>query len=182
MVLYDGGDNAAHSLPEETPKRHVLKRLLSYLSRVETKPFEDREATQQMSLDDLGFGPEPQPRDPAEFAPGTGLLLCIDDVEIVIDDPDHDIWLGRFNDKMPPPRDAYIVNLTDLEGYKRGVSRLHAVIHVTDDWRLELVDLASSNGTYLNGRSLVPHQAYALQDGDEIRLGQLPIMLYFMYP
>jgi pSer/pThr/pTyr-binding forkhead associated (FHA) protein len=35
------------------------------------------------------------------------------------------------------------------------------------------MDMGSTNGTYVNGRRLVPNQTYILRDGDEIRFSRL---------
>jgi pSer/pThr/pTyr-binding forkhead associated (FHA) protein len=48
------------------------------------------------------------------------------------------------------------------------VSRRHAVLEVYDLDTIILKDLASTNGTYHNGR-LIDH--CKLQDGDEVRMG-----------
>ena len=49
------------------------------------------------------------------------------------------------------------------------VSRQHAVLRVSaEPWRIEIVDLESKNGTFVNGRAL-PSQF--LVDGDLVRIG-----------
>jgi len=40
-----------------------------------------------------------------------------------------------------------------------------------------VVDLDSTNGTFLNGMRIMPHQPRILRDGDEIRLGLLKIIV-----
>ncbi len=49
------------------------------------------------------------------------------------------------------------------------ISRYHARFHVTED-RLELEDLGSRNGTYVNGRRL--SGKVDLQDADQVRIGR----------
>jgi adenylate cyclase len=49
------------------------------------------------------------------------------------------------------------------------VSRLHSIIHLEDNGAFWLVDLGSSNGTFLNKRRL--HEPTRLHDGDEINIG-----------
>jgi len=72
------------------------------------------------------------------------------------------------------------VDLTPFSGYRMGVSRRHAEIrHDVVANVLELFDLGSSNGSYLNGERLVAHRGYRLRDGDQIRLGQLFIKIHF---
>jgi hypothetical protein len=71
------------------------------------------------------------------------------------------------------------IDLTPLAGYRLGVSRRHAEIHWYQDNTLRLYDLGSSNGTFLNGERLEVNKAYTLYNGDEIRLGQLGLYIYY---
>lgn len=71
------------------------------------------------------------------------------------------------------------VDMTPFAGYRLGVSRRHAAIRRTDNNQLELWDLGSSNGTYLNGVRLAAHRPNRLKDGDEIRLGQMVMRVRF---
>jgi adenylate cyclase len=49
------------------------------------------------------------------------------------------------------------------------VTRLHSIIHLEDNGAFWLVDLGSSNGTFLNKRRL--HEPARLHGGDEINIG-----------
>lgn len=71
------------------------------------------------------------------------------------------------------------IDLTPYAGYRMGVSRRHAAIRFGDDDTLNLWDLGSSNGTFLNGTRLNAHRPYPLHDGDEIRLGQMIIRVLY---
>jgi hypothetical protein len=62
------------------------------------------------------------------------------------------------------------VTLDDDAALSKGVSRLHAKIICGQD-NYYIVDLNSTNATYVNGTSLIPQQAYSLADGDIIELG-----------
>jgi len=64
---------------------------------------------------------------------------------------------------------------SDLRLAEERVSRRHALIHGQGEHEYWLVDLGSSNGTYLNGRRL--SQPVRLRDGDELGLG--PCRLVF---
>lgn len=116
--------------------------------------------------------------DAEDFPSGGSLRLEISDAAAAIDVPYKKlIVLGR---RDPSTGLTPEVDLTPYAGYRMGVSRRHAEIrHVTDDNSLEIWDLGSSNGTFLNEDRLKPHRAYRLRDGDMIRLGQLAIRLYF---
>ena len=63
-----------------------------------------------------------------------------------------------------------------------GVSRRHAAIRRNEEQNLDLWDLGSSNGTYLNGQRLSAHRPYRLHDGDELRLGSMIIRVFFQSP
>jgi pSer/pThr/pTyr-binding forkhead associated (FHA) protein len=65
------------------------------------------------------------------------------------------------------------VDLAPFAGYRMGVSRRHSEIRRTEDGYLELIDLGSSNGTFLNGQRLSPHTPYRLQHRDRMALGQI---------
>jgi diguanylate cyclase (GGDEF)-like protein len=58
------------------------------------------------------------------------------------------------------------------------VSRHHAAIGTDATDAVWLTDLASTNGTYLNGKRLTPHVAYPVQDGDRIQFGSTVIVKY----
>lgn len=61
-----------------------------------------------------------------------------------------------------------------------GVSRNHAKIVIFDDGRPQLVDLESTNGTFVNGRSV---DVCALRDGDRIQLGPAVVLrLIYLSP
>lgn len=58
-----------------------------------------------------------------------------------------------------------------LEG--AGIEELHIVINVDDGQQLSLLDLGSTEGTFLNGKRV---RSAALKSGDEIRLGSIRIV------
>jgi pSer/pThr/pTyr-binding forkhead associated (FHA) protein len=68
------------------------------------------------------------------------------------------------------------IDLTPYQAYASGVSRLHVVVK-RDSNRIIIMDLGSSNGTYLNGRRLTPHVEEPLNHGDVIALGKLKIQV-----
>lgn len=58
-----------------------------------------------------------------------------------------------------------------------GVSRKHARLVSTAAGDVELVDLGSRNGCFVNGRRV---ERAALRDGDEIRFGQVTVRLIYI--
>ena len=81
--------------------------------------------------------------------------------------------LGRSAEGQPIVPD---VDLTAYNAYANGVSRLHAAIKLVNN-RVVVVDLGSSNGTYLNGVRLSPYIETPVSHGDLIYLGKLKIQV-----
>lgn len=63
-------------------------------------------------------------------------------------------------------------DLSPLGAREGGVSRQHAALLGGEDGVL-ILDLTSTNGTWLNQRRLTPNQPYPLRVGDTLRLGSL---------
>jgi len=74
-----------------------------------------------------------------------------------------------------------IVDLSQYGGLEMGVSRRHAWVRKTVIG-YEIVDLNSTNGTWLNEKRLVPNKTYPLKSGDQIRLGQMLLIVLFKTP
>ncbi len=74
---------------------------------------------------------------------------------------------------------ANIIPDLDLEPYGAqiyGVSRRHAILLPTDEG-LCLIDLDSTNGTWINGVYLQPGQKYRLRSGDRVEFGRLRLVV-----
>lgn len=94
---------------------------------------------------------------------------------IILKPKTHDMILGR---RDPTTGATPEVDLTPYAGYRMGVSRKHSSLRLEDN-QLNLWDLGSSNGTFINGTRLNPHRPYPVRDGDEIRLGQMVLRMFF---
>lgn len=70
------------------------------------------------------------------------------------------------------------VDLTPYGGYRLGLSRRHAKFTRHEN-RLYLVDMGSRNGTAINERPVPPESPQTLKDGDEVRFGNLVVLLSF---
>ncbi|MBZ0285233.1 MAG: FHA domain-containing protein [Anaerolineae bacterium] len=101
------------------------------------------------------------------FITGVQLPLTVHPAPLVI--------LGRLDEQAS---EEIGVDLTPFGAHAKGVSRLHAVMHRTDG-TVSLEDMESANGTFVNGRRLIPHQSQLLRDGDEIVLGTLSLRIAF---
>ena len=114
----------------------------------------------------------------ARFNSRTNLVIGVEgEPRTLLFDADeiHELIIGR---KDPHTGDSPEIDLDKFEGLEKGVSRRHAAI-VHKDGSLNVVDMGSSNGTFLNGQKLVPNQPRVLRDGDDIRLGRLVMRVTF---
>ncbi len=87
----------------------------------------------------------------------------------------EELILGRADSRTG---EAPAVNLTQHGALDMGVSRVHAKI-IRRDGSLQLEDLGSRNGTYLNGQKILEHQPRILRDGDAVRLGKLALQITY---
>jgi hypothetical protein len=69
-----------------------------------------------------------------------------------------------------------IVDLTPFGAFSSGVSRRHAMVR-RKKGGFEIIDLDSTNGTWINEKRLTPTKAYPLPSGATIRLGQLRLQV-----
>jgi hypothetical protein len=81
--------------------------------------------------------------------------------------------LGRSAEGQPIIPD---VDLSPYDAFSNGVSRLHAAIKLVNN-RTIIVDLGSSNGTYLNGLRLTPYFETPVSHGDMILLGKFKLQV-----
>lgn len=111
------------------------------------------------------------------FTPGMLLRIEVEggSTPIIVKPKAEDMILGR---RDPTTGATPEVDLTAYAGYRMGVSRRHSSLALENN-QLNLWDLGSSNGTFINGTRLTPHQPSPLRDGDEVRLGQMVLRLFF---
>lgn len=87
------------------------------------------------------------------------------------------IRLGRID----PLKEVYPdIDLTADRALQHGVSRVHACVFRRGDF-IAVEDLGSTNGTFLNGQRMAPYIPQRLKDGDQLRLGKLPVEVHFEY-
>lgn len=87
---------------------------------------------------------------------------------------DDEFVIGRRVQATP---EAFL-DLSNLGGYLLGLSRRHAKIRRAGR-RYEIIDLASTNGTWLHDEQLIPHQPYSLASGAQLRLGRMRFIVLF---
>jgi CheY-like chemotaxis protein len=88
---------------------------------------------------------------------------------------DKPLIVGRQATPDQPKPD---IDLNPFGGFEKGVSRQHARIRAEDNI-ITLTDLKSSNGTYISNKKLHPGLNYPLNQGDQVRLGQLQLTVQF---
>jgi hypothetical protein len=115
----------------------------------------------------------PRPEAPAAPTNSWLSLHLMDSGKILPLASRNEFTLGRLSEGQPIMPD---IDLTPYQAYASGVSRLHAVVK-RDANRVMVMDLGSSNGTYLNGRRLNPHTEESLNHGDIVALGKLKIQI-----
>ncbi len=119
-----------------------------------------------------------RPQEPGQgmTSGGKAVLRSTTTGETFVLEPGKEVVIGRGD----PARGLYPdVSLSDSAALSQGVSRLHAkIIHQAGTYYL--VDLNSTNSTYINGRRLTPQQFYSLRDGDVIELGKYRMLFNFL--
>jgi len=71
------------------------------------------------------------------------------------------------------------LNLAQYGGSEAGVSRVHAILNPNENKTLSIVDMGSTNGTFVNEQQLEAKKPRVLRSGDTIRLGQVVFHVYF---
>lgn len=88
------------------------------------------------------------------------------------------ITIGR---RDPKRRINPTIDLTEDHGAKLGVSRLHAEMNFVNG-KYYVKDTGSSNGTWVNDTKLQPYQPHPVMTGDQVRIGQLAIVVHLSLP
>jgi pSer/pThr/pTyr-binding forkhead associated (FHA) protein len=79
--------------------------------------------------------------------------------------------VGRASEPGDPQPD---IALDPFGAQEKGVSRRHILINRTEG-SISVMDLSSTNGTWLNGECLTPGTEYPLRGSDKLRLGRLEL-------
>ncbi len=112
----------------------------------------------------------------ARFDSGSSVIIRVrDHSESIRLDTRDELLFGRSDPKSDLVPDF---DLAVFGAAEQGVSRRHALMKRGED-TLTLVDLGSTNGTYLNGQRLIPNQPRVVRDGDEVRMGRLVFHVFF---
>lgn len=85
------------------------------------------------------------------------------------------VVVGRYSQHM---QEQPHIDLVPYGAFEKGVSRFHALLRRVNG-ELIVEDLASSNGTWLNGRRLEARQSVPVKSGDYLRFGHLRMQAQF---
>lgn len=118
---------------------------------------------------DIVYRPVPHANAPVHPTWRVRLEAIYDSHHCIGLDINGEVVLGRGQDT---PEFVTIFNAEDAEHL--GVSRRHAMLRPSDS-KLYILDLGSTNGTWLNGRSIGVNMPYSLSNGDIVRLGHLEL-------
>lgn len=89
-----------------------------------------------------------------------------------------DLIVGRR--KPDDQSDDVDIDLARFGAGDLGVSRRHVQLLV-EAGDVFVIDLKTTNGTRLNGKSLRPGQPYRVRDSDELELGRLRVTVRFQW-
>ena len=95
-------------------------------------------------------------------------LHVIETGQILALENSQEFTLGRVDGAARPDLD-----LSPYNALKQGVSRLHACVRIDDEQKVTLIDLGSTNGSWVNGIKVEPHIPVILNNGDVVALGKL---------
>jgi hypothetical protein len=154
------------------------------LDPLQTTPAIPKKATAEWSVETVAVPPNLNPAQirqilgTAFFNQNALLVLHIEThPEPLVIDPLPQTYLGR---NEAHSSEGLYLNLTPYGAKEKGISRIHALLR-RNEVTIEIQDLDSRNGTYLNGRRLPSRQLQMLRDRDEIILGAFSIRIEFLY-
>ena len=130
-------------------------------------------------LDDVLDAPSYRPERYMDFEiPAKGIILIhLETGQPLTIQQKKAFILGRASDGIKTREP--LVDLTDYHAMDYGISRIHALIRRASDG-YELIDLDSTNGTWIENQRLVPQEPALIQSGDRIRLGRLHMLVFYM--
>jgi len=100
-------------------------------------------------------------------------LHMVDSGQILPISERNEFTMGRSSENQPITPD---IDLSPYKAYDNGVSRLHAVVR-RNGGSVIVMDLGSSNGSYVNGTRLMPNMEQPLRHGDILALGKLKMQV-----
>ncbi len=109
---------------------------------------------------------------PPDMVEGDVALFVADAEEPIIIRQGTQTTLGRYGDDSPEP----LIDLSPYGAINQGVSRHHALLTVNEN-QTTLMDLNSTNGSWINQEQAISGKSFALRNGDRILLARLLILV-----
>ena len=72
-----------------------------------------------------------------------------------------------------------MLDLSGFGGFDLGMSRRHARVRRTQTG-YEIIDLSSTNGTWVDDKRLVPNRPCPLKSGSMLRLGRIRLLVFYL--
>jgi len=108
------------------------------------------------------------------LVPPQGMGIYLEDTTRVTIFNESEATLGRRAEGTA----GFVIDLVPHGAFSLGVSRRHARLLKTSSG-YAIMDLHSTNGTWVNHTRLEPEREYPLSNGDILRLGHLRLLLLF---
>ena len=109
-------------------------------------------------------------------APAEGIAVYVSDqthpVEVCLE---NEFVIGRLTDAT----EVKVVDLTSYNANDLGVSRRHLLVRRAGKV-YNVIDLNTTNGSWVNGQRLIPQLPFPITSGAQIRLGRMRIFLVFL--
>ena len=140
---------------------------------------DDNQQTQSIPINDPRLQ---QMLDALDDSDGTETLTAFSEVLLLVQNAilrliireDQTYFLGRFSGSDAEEH----VDLTHYNALQHGISRVHAKLIMRDN-KLYIVDMGSTNGTYVGKKRLKPDEPAVLRRGDELLLARMRIQIMF---
>lgn len=144
-------------------------------------PRNPREVTGMLKdpYEDILDAPVPATEPYMDFEiPSRGIVLInLENGQMITTQKEKTFILGRASAEIKT--NDTLVDLTEFGALELGISRVHAMIKQSKG-KYQIIDMESSNGTWLENQRLVPKQPYPLESGDRIRIGRLNILVFYL--
>jgi hypothetical protein len=101
------------------------------------------------------------------------MVHVIDNGKLIPVTDKTEFTVGRASEGQPITPD---VDLGEFNAFDYGVSRLHIVVRLTGE-KLTIMDLGSSNGTFINGVRIPINLEQPVSSGDIVSLGKFRIQI-----
>lgn len=139
----------------------------------------DNEKTQSIPVDDPRLQEMLNDLDDTD---GTASLKSFNEVLLLVQNAilrlvvrDNQIYfLGRFAGS----EEEHHIDLTHYNALQHGISRVHAKLIMREN-KLYIVDMGSTNGTYVGKKRLQPEEPALLRRGDELLLARMRMQVMF---